>query len=371
MAPSIKTLTALAALLLAVPGASALAATAGVTSTPSPPSVTTDGTTGVVDGVASQVQASAQGAINTVHPVIQTVQDAADGADGALDTVKGLLDCRAAVHVHLDWYGGKVTNSRSNAGDLLVPYAVVSQVTQSVPRYETVTQTVMQVGGGLLDNVLPPVTQTVTKLVGYDVTTVTKQVPADLAVAASWKEEYVVWAAYSDDFYVSPLVTVALPGANVGPVQLMCDPATTVHDHMLTPTRAGVDLYCICSERPADGWYTRILSMQVGLADAADYQAAWQGQGTIIAPQDVTDAAVAKAKTMHFTPDQLTAQSAARATAGRPDAPVPTAEMVTPHTAGCSLNVPFSTGMVLGSFGFGLLSFVGLAAQRILRRRTA
>ncbi len=369
MALSIKTLTALAALVVALPGASAVAATAGAPLTPSPQGAAT----AVVDDAAAQLTGVVGSLGSTANGVIAAATDGADGATGKagdlLQPLKNALDCRAAVQVHLDWYGGRITDTRSGAGDFFVANSITSTVTKQVPHYETVTETVWS-AGGLLDSVLSPITQTVTRLTGYDLQSITTTTPADLAVAASWKEDYVAWTAYHNDWYVSPLAALQVPGLIADPLELVCDKNAQIHNEVPTPWNADVDLYCVCYDAPADGWYIHILSLQLRLANASEYKAAWSGN-LIIAPQDIADAALAKAKLLDFTPSQLTQQSLDRATAGRPDAPTQaSAPDVTTKSGPCSvLNVPLGTGAVLGLLGAGILSMVGLAGRRMVRRK--
>lgn len=368
---TIKTLTALAALLMAVPGASALAA-----STDAPLPTFLPNASEIAAGAQDNLRPTSDAAVGAIDGIVAVPQgvagELASTLSSQLNAVPDVLACRAAVHVHVDWFGGKVTNTRDGADSFLVPYTFVSQTTQQVPHYETVTKTVVQTIS-ILDGILPPVTQTVTEIVGYDTKTVLTESRADLAVAAVWRDDYVAWTAHHGDWYVSPLAALpAIDGLTSDPVAVLCGSDTQVYSQIPTPWSDGSDLYCLCGTMPADGWYTRILSLDVRLAAAPDYQQAW-ANGTIVAPQDIVDTAIAKAQAMHITADHVAQQAQERATAGHPDAstsaPGPAA---TTQSKLCStLNVPMSTGIVLGLLGATILSVLAIAANRIVRRKAA
>src|SRR5688572_3122674 len=107
MAFTIKTMTALAALLVAAPGVSALGGIANASS-PLLPQVPEAGDIGV--GIAPR---------DGNDPV-----DAAlDTATDTLATVGHLSTCRLAVPVHAVWYTGTVTDRRTTEDDWLVEHA--------------------------------------------------------------------------------------------------------------------------------------------------------------------------------------------------------------------------------------------------------
>ncbi|MES2156097.1 MAG: hypothetical protein V4510_13265 [bacterium] len=369
MAPTIKTLTALAALLMALPSASALAATHAADAA-LPPSLDPNA---LLASAGGQADSGGKAATDT----LRAVSDTADRATGTLavatqpilDLATNSLSCRPAVHVKLDWFGGRVTDSRDGSGSFLVPYTLVSKQTIQVPRLETVTETVWS-AGSVLDAFVAPITRTTTRVIGDDVQTVVTQTPADLWAMASWREDYIVWSAYYDDWYVSPLASLpATPGMSHGAIELQCDPSAVILGSVPDPWRAGVDTYCLCASRPVDGWYVSIVSLDVNLANAQQYRTAWASPAS--APTVVADAAIAKAGVLSFTPDQLARQAQDRADAGRPDAPTASRDpAIAPQTSTCStLNVPLSTGLMLGTLGVSILAALGLGAHRIVRRK--
>ncbi len=368
MAPSIQTLTALAALLIAVPSASALAASdAPLTSSLPNDAAYLDPALELAGGAADNAANTATDAINlrlkTLDGPVGTVQ-------GALDDATKMLSCRPAIHVMVDWYEGTVTETRNRAGDFFVAHKVERTVTEQVPRYETVTQTVWQ-GASILDPVLPPITETVTRIVGYDTVTTVREVVADLAVSATWKQSYVVWSSHRDDWYVSPLAVIPdFDGVRSGPLQLVCDPAVQVHDAVPTPWDYDGGHVCLCDEQPDDGWYTRILSVRVRLASAEEYNAYLSG-GLLIAPTDIMELALLQAGRLDFSDADLARQAQERADAGQPDAQVlPTGASAAPQGSICTiLGVPLSASAVLGLLGATVLSILGLAGKKILRRK--
>ncbi|MEA3189891.1 MAG: hypothetical protein QOD77_473 [Thermoplasmata archaeon] len=362
MARSIMTMTLLAA-LVALPVASASAASS---------SLSLAGLdTGALLGAVGDVAPTGGAAGTVLDAAADAPATAVAAANGAADTgiatvadagaaVRRLL-CRDAVEVDFTWYGARVTDQRDLSGDFLVPYTIVDRVTRIVPVYETVTEVVGGTATSLF-GLLEPVTREVTRIVGYELKETVREHTVDLAVTLAWRESYLEWGTYRDTLYLGVVPGLPYLDSGAGALVKVCDDQTPILDFVPDPQADGVVVWCaLCTEQPADGWTTDLLSMGVQLA-APGQQGVRLNGGWLIGLPGLDALVQKKADALGLTAADVpgaAGDDAAPADAETP--PIGTA------SAG-AVQVPATTLGVVAALAAAGLAGVAFAGRAVVRR---
>lgn len=303
-----------------------------------------DDATGAAGEAADQARRAAEGVQET--------------ADGAVDDVAALLECRTAVLLTLEVWGGTVTDERDRSAEFLDAVDVTTEsFTRTVPVYETVEETLWQAGGLL--GALEPITREVQRLVGHEEITYATELPIDFAVSLDWHEEYIEWDHLTADVHVTLPAAISAGVLDDGQTQMVCDPEAVVHNVVPTFRPGDYDIYSVLE--PTDGWYWELLSLDVRLATTEDYEELpWRtSSGTSICPAALLARAHAEAEASGATGDDALAQQAAREAAGLEDQLEPERSEFepTPHSTGgttVGFHVPAGTLATLAVL-FGLV----------------
>lgn len=224
--------------------------------------------------------------------------DASAGSPGVGLSIDIGLACGPSLVLERDWYGGQVQLVEPRDMQVLLPVAVVGQ----------------------LGAIAPAVGQ----LLGSVVRTV--QSAVDVAVVASWTEDYVTWDTYTDRLYVglgavdaASLHGFGVQGWDPAGVELRCDGAQGI---VLVPDARASEVThaCLaCLALPADGWvFADLLDLDVHLAKARDYDELPLGRGVSACPTEVADAIQRRIDELAPTIDDVLAQQPERQLAGLP-----------------------------------------------------
>lgn len=210
----------------------------------------------------SQFEALQQGLFDQTRGTVAGVGGLVDGVDAPEDPT-GVLECTTVVRVTLTRYEGHVEDTRA---------------------FEL---------GFLSDEVLR-------QLIGYDVETVTsllstinrmvpivQEIPVDLAVGLEWHEDYMVWEAIEETYWLALPVGLPLAESGVGEVVEFCGAEQPVVSDGL-PSWADV---LGLQGPPGDGWIIRIDSVTVSLADTPEEWALPEDprRGFALNPQALSD----------------------------------------------------------------------------------
>lgn len=360
---TIKTLTALAALLMVAPGVSALSDVANASSPLLP-----------------ETDAGINGAIVDATPRDggDPVTSAIDVASGALAEADRLSTCRLAVPVHAIGYTGHVTDRRQSEGEWLLQHAWRWTTTEKVPVITKVQKEVDATVGVVADAAEPilgasgavpllgdaAAVQGATQPIFEDVvvyTTVTRNhhMVGDALVRGTWKEVYITWDRNEAFWFVDALGYVPADGLVAGKEQLVCGEAIEPR----VPLRDG-DWTCFCLTAPEDGWRHRWHHADVRFADASVYRV-HDHYSTV---SDVGDALVADVQAaiaaLPVSERLLQQQAEDREAAWDPtDGTAPEAGDVTLASTGSSL-LGTSAAAGLGAAMAALLALLAAAVQR-------
>ncbi len=290
--------------------------------------------------------------------------------------VEDILECRTAVRMEIDWWGGNVRDTKYDQRSVALPLAVPTGTrTVEVPIYDTVTQVIWEptgavrrvaqlpLLGGLLEQVFEPVLEPVTKttITLVDTREIVQQVfsRADFAVDVDWQVVRIDWTAHHDTVYLTLPAGAAAIAAGDGALVRVCNPDTQILGTLPAPDTSGYDTWSPWP-RPATGWYTDILHLEVRLAGADDYQRADFGWGLHAPPGVVVRAA---GDSMRNTP--VGSEDIDRQERERPAslADAGTEEPPAIQSVGTTVNVSAGTGMVLGTLAAAALALIGAAGR--------
>jgi hypothetical protein len=242
------------------------------------------------------------------------------------------LSCRLAVHVRLDGYGARITDSRSSDSSWLTARAFDVLTVVDVPVYRTVVRSVPSnalpsnavPANGIpstanslgLDGLAPvatPAPAAVEQVLDHvEKRTVTASRDADVFLDAAWREVFLQWERFTDDVYLTLPAGAPFVAGGLGRAEQLCDPSVPMRAGLPDHGGDGFAMLCTLCTRPEDGW--RVVWLDVSARLAGADEAATRGTGIRCdCPQAVNDLLALRVAALRF--DERHAEQAPQAPA--------------------------------------------------------
>lgn len=184
--------------------------------------------------------------------------------DSATPTaVAGLLECRPAVQLALEGWGGNDLANRERDTAFVREWTVTRYVLRQLPVYGLVSERV----DGLLG--LLHSTRDVQRVVGYDNVLEPVTRTYDLAVHLAWRDVYVDWTYERADVYVGLLAGIPFVERDEGSLVQVCD-GSTIHESMPTLDRSRYDRWSPWPQH--DGWRAYLVTRDIHVASAEELE---------------------------------------------------------------------------------------------------